>query len=204
MKNLISRIIKIELHMFQNVPNVGGPASCQQDRETFDIMRASQLESWSKAVAESYLIDLEESEKNGRNLMTEKYARMMESTSPIEYVKIKHLLPPLNSEVLILIEKIVYILLEWEKELAEKFPNLLKRGRPIYSADDTNFVTSIETYLKGELATYSHRTLELYYQDVLKQKTENINGSEKILRNMVIRYGIESLEEADKKYKSWV
>ena len=52
------------------------------------------------------------------------------------------------------------IVLDWEEELFRKYPFVLRQGRPIRSSSDTLFVTSLETYLKGELATYSLKTLE--------------------------------------------
>ena len=201
-ENLTAKIVEIEWKMFHNVPNIGGTAACQEDPKTFEIMRVSQAVSWSEAALESYLDDLTEAEKNGRNLLTEKYARMMKSTSPSEYAQIEHLLPPLNPEVPPLIDRIVKIVLLWQEELSEKYPYLLSRGRPIHSSDDTPFVTSIETYLRGELATYSPRTLELYYENVLKQKSENINGAEIALDYTIKRYGFNSLKEANEKLKA--
>jgi hypothetical protein len=95
-ENLIASIVQAEWEMFQVVPNVGGPAGCQQDPKTFEIMRSSQAVSWSETALESYLDDLVTAQRSGRNLLTEKYARMMESTAPAEYAAIEHLLPPLT------------------------------------------------------------------------------------------------------------
>ncbi len=199
---LIAKIIDLEWNMFQKVSNIGGKASCQENPETFKIMRYSQAISWAEDALGSYLTDLSEAQKNKRNLLTEKYARMMKSTSPWEYYdRIEHWLPTLEPETLQLIDNIVKIVLEWEKELAAKYPNLVERGRPIHSTDDSQFVTSIETYLRGELATYSLTTLELFYKNVLKQKSENINGSEITLNSMVKQYGFNSLKEANEKIK---
>lgn len=199
---LIAKIIELEWNMFHNVSNIGGTASCQKNPETFKIMRYSQAISWAEDALESYLTDLSEARKNKRNLLTEKYARMMKSTSPLEYYdRIEHGLPTLEPETLQLIDNIVKIVLEWEEELSTKYPHLVERGRPIYSTEDSQFVTSIETYLRGELATYSLRTLELYYENVLRQKSENINGSEMTLHAMTKQYGYNSLEEANEKNK---
>lgn len=200
-EELIAKIIEIEWKMFESVPNEGGKAPCQQDFTTFRIMRKSQLMTWSEATLQSYLENLISAEKSGRNLMTEKYARMMASTAPGEYQKIKHLLPPLSEEVLSLIEKIVEINLEWQVEVAKRFPYLHKKGRPIYSFEDTSDVVSFETYLRGELATYSQKTLELYYKHVLWQKENQINGAEMVLLNMVKEYGFKSLDEANEVLK---
>jgi hypothetical protein len=201
-RTLIAQIIDLEWNMFQNGHNAGGTASCQEDPKRCEIMRFSQAMSWSEAALESYLGDLTEAQDNKRNLLTEKYARMMESTSPLEYyARIDQRLPHLAAETLQLIEGIVTIVMSWEEELAVKFPNIIQKGRPIHSSDDTIHVTSVETYLRGELATYSPSTLKLYYENVLKQKSENINGSEITLNIMVKQYGYNSLEEANEKNK---
>jgi hypothetical protein len=124
---------------------------------------------------------------------------MMKSTSPFEYAQIEHLVPSVDPEVRPLIDKIADILLQWQEELAERFPHILGRGRPIYSSQDTPRVTSFETYLRGELMTWSKRTLELHYESLSKQKLENTNGSEIVLEHMVKRYGYTSLKEANEK-----
>ena len=201
-EDLIAKIVKVEWKMFAEVPNIGGKAACQEDYNTFEINRSSQAMSWSEATLNSYLSDLIEAEKNGRNLLAEKYARMMQSTSPSEYAAIKHLLPPLDTEINALIDKIVEIVLEWEEILLNKYPYILKRGRPLRSEDDTPDATSVETYLRGELATYSLGTLRLYYENVLWQKSENINGAELTLHHTVKCYGFRSLEEANEKLKT--
>jgi hypothetical protein len=198
-EDLVQEIVEIEWRMFQNVHNIGGPAPCQDDFKTFEIMRYSQAMAWSEVTLESYLDDLIAAEETGRNLVTEKYGRMMESTSPLEYARIKHLLPALDHEVLPLIDKIVATTLKWQEELMQKFPYLVRRGRPIHSSEDTLFVTSFETYLRGELVTYSSQTLKSYYQDVVNYERENENGAMITLEYTVKRYGYDSLEEADSK-----
>ena len=201
-EDMIDSIIEVEWKMFQDVPNIGGMAACQDDLETFRIMRAGQSASWSNAILESYLDDLNEAKGSGRNLLTEKYARMMRSTSPLEYAQIEHLLPPVDPEAVELIERIVRIVLEWEEELFEKFPYIIKRSRPLFSREDSIGVTSMETYLKGELSTYSLRTLELYMDHIQKEQSENVNGSAITLLYMIKQYGYDSLEEANEKIKS--
>ena len=193
-EELIAKIVSSEWTMFQNVTNVGGRAACQDDFETFSIMRSSQASAWSEAALASYLEDLTEAQENDRNLLTEKYARMMEFTAPQEYARIQHHLPPLDQEARSLIDWIIQINLAWEVELSAKFPYIRRRGRPASSSADAPHVTSIETYLRGELATYSPRTLALYYQNILEQKASNINGAELVLAATMQRYGFSSLE----------
>jgi hypothetical protein len=201
---LIDNIIEAEWKMFQEVHNIGGKAACQDDFNTFKIMRASQAESWSEAMLESYLDDLTAAEGSGRNLISEKYARMMRSTSPSEYARIEHLLPLLDPKAVELIEKIVKVELEWGQELIEKYPYLVKRGRPLFSSEDSVSVTSTETYLRGELATYSFKTLELHLEHIQKEQTENINGAAITLLYMMKQYGFSSLEEANEIVKNRV
>jgi len=196
--SLIEKIVSIEWVMFQNVNNIeGGTASCQKDKKTFEIMRIVQFISWQEDTLESYLNDLEDAQKTERNLLTEKYARMMESNSPSEYAQIKHLLPPLDPEVPPLIEKIIEISRNWEEEVIKEYPFVTRRGRPVDSSDDNELVTSIITYLRGELATYSKKTLSLYYDNLLALKSRNINGAKLILEETVKKYGYETLEKAN-------
>ena len=56
-------------------------------------MRKSQFLTWDTETLESYRRDLTEAEDKGWNLLSEKYARMMESTAPIQYEKLKKHLP---------------------------------------------------------------------------------------------------------------
>ena len=173
-EDLISRIIEIEWGMFSTVKNRGGRASCQEEPETFKIIRTSNFMNWSPATLESYLQDLEDTKKAGRNLMTEKYARM------------EGLLPSPDTETLSLINKIIAIECRWLEELAIKSSHL-KPARPIYSADDSPWGVSSETYTRGELATYSKRTIELYYEDILDMKLKNLNRIEIIFNTMLER-----------------
>lgn len=201
-EHLIDSIVEAEWGMFQNVHNIGGRASCQDDFKTFKIMRVSQAESWSEVTLESYFDDLTEAKNSGRNLISEKYGRMMNSTSPAEYARIEHLLPPLDPEAVELIEKIVVIELGWGQELNEQYPYIAERGRPLFSTEDSISVTSNETYLRGELATYSLKTLKLYLEHIQKEQSENINGAAITLLYMMKQYGFASLEEANEAMKA--
>jgi hypothetical protein len=192
-----ARIVETEWEMFQKVSNIGGRAACQDEWKTFEAMRRSQVAAWSEKALESYLKDLVAAEGEGRNLLTEKYGRMMKSTSPAEYGRIEHLLPALGGEVLTLIDSITAIVMRWEKELADMYPSVLSSGRPIHSSEDSPHVTSFETYLRGELSTYSVRTHSLLLDHFVKLEEDGINGSELTLAHTVRLYGYGSLEEAE-------
>ena len=72
------RIIKKEWNFFQQVENEGGRASCQEDPETFFIMRRSQFCAWPEELLNSYEADLTEAAAAGRNPLAEKYLRAEE------------------------------------------------------------------------------------------------------------------------------
>jgi len=190
-------IVSIEWDLFQQVQNIGGRASCQDDRETFFIMRASQLDAWTPAMRKSYLADLHAAAEDGRSPLSEKYAYMMERTDPVGYARVKDALPPRSPEKLALIDFICAVHVDWLRKLSRKFPLLTGRGRNIDRSWDTPYSTSMETYLYGELSTYSLNTLLLYrdFVEQLQQAGQNLN--ELILRNTVLRYGYSSLEETE-------
>lgn len=113
-QNLAEEITKLEWQQFQLTQNEGGRANCQEDWQTFRIMRMSQFLTWPLDLQESYKKDLERADSNGRNLITEKYARMMESTAPEIFERtikpyIKPILEPRKSEQ----EKIILTQVKW-------------------------------------------------------------------------------------------
>ena len=183
-QELVSGIVAIEWNMFQNVNSRGGRASCQDDRQSFELIRISNFLSLSEATLQSYMQDLEEAKVKGRNLLTEKYARM------------EGIIPTLNPEALPIIDKIVDIECNWAVGLSEKYPYVYP-ARPVRSVEDTPYAVSSETYSRGELETYSKRTLELYYNDLQDMQSQNINRLEVIYGNMVKRMGYESLDQAN-------
>lgn len=198
MQELVEKIVNEEWESFQHVHNIGGRASCQNDRTTFEIMRKSQFMAWSKAVGESYLNDLISARQCGRNLVAEKYAHMMKETSPEEYLRIKDLLPPVSLETEQLVEKIVTVHLQWQSAYIQEFPYLSGAGRPISAANEE---TSVEVYLRGELLTYSIHTLNLYLAMVQAYQQKKINLNRLIQSNTVGFYGYASLEDAEQKLR---
>lgn len=198
---LIENIIFLEWKQFQATQNEGGRASCQDDFETFNIMRQSQYLAWYDDVLESYYQDILEAEKKPWNLVTEKYARMMESTAPDEYKQLEDKLPKLSRERINKQEKIISKRVQWEEEFAKKYPALHDTARPIHTSEDTTWETSFETYERGELSTYSDKTVDLYLKMVQDMDDRGVNLSEITVSYMVKFYGYDSLEQANKKYE---
>jgi hypothetical protein len=195
LKDYIDAIIDIEWKMFDKVQNASGRAACQDDFFTFNIMRRSQFESWNERLCASYLFDLENALKEGRNLLTEKYARMMKYTAPLEFEKIKDRLPQLPEENQILAKCITEKNLKYYEKLRETYPRVCRKGRPAIQEQDNR--TSIEAYMMGELLTYSLQTLKLYeeYMNNLHIFGENI--PKRTLERTAQMYGYHSLDHAE-------
>jgi len=193
----LTEILEREWDMFQRVRGLDGPAPCQQDRQTFDIMRASQVKVWTQEIAESYVDDLRRADQAGRNLMTEKYARMMESTSPCECRRTGVVLPELDEGTARSVDSLVRMSVRWREEVEDAYPFLSGRGRPIRAFEDDRFTTSFETYLRGELSTYGPRTLRLLEEHYRVLAAAGENPAEIILTDTIRRYGLTSLERAE-------
>ncbi len=155
-----SELVLPEWRMFQDVQNEGGRADCQDDKLNFVRFRCAQFLTWTESMLESYRLDLLVAQAERRNLLTEKYAYMMASTDPDAFAEIKDLLPAIDVSKMHLIEEIVPIYVNWNEDLIKQQPRLAGR-RPIHRSEDNAYTTSFETYLRGELATYSLQTLRL-------------------------------------------
>lgn len=197
MNPIIEQIVEMEWEMFQNVRNTGGRAACQDDFETFDVMRKSQFLIWDLPLLESYWQDLQEGKAQGRNLVMEKYAYMMESTAPKEYEAIATGLPKISEEKQAMVEQIVAIQVGWREEFAEKYPHLSGQARIIHTSEDTLYDISFETYLRGELKTYSMQTLVLYGRRIVAFVQEQKNMTEEIMRYTTAFYGYKTLEDKE-------
>jgi hypothetical protein len=182
-RDLIEEILSRELTMFLSVPSAQR-SPCQEHPEGFKLHRRAQFSCWSEETLESYLHDLERARKNGTNLMTQKYARMDD------------LIPPLSSNPVI--DTIVGYKCAWQRTMMRNYPGILRGGRPLTSAEDSDFMTSFETYLRGELETYSDATLELLVRDILAKHAQGISMAEEIYTCLVRDLGYASLEEAEK------
>ena len=200
-ERLIFEIAQTEWELFQQVYNTGGRASCQDDPQTFFRMRMSQWMVYSDEVLLSYREDCREAVAEGRNPIFEKYGRMMESTYPEEYEEIKGHLPDV-SEKRELVEKIVAINLEWDAQMMREYPNLRKRGRVATTAEDGVMAgSSMESYLRGELSTYSMKTLALILQETEEAKQKGESLLKQTIANETAFYGYASLEDAEERYK---
>ncbi|MDN4482868.1 DUF4125 family protein [Demequina lignilytica] len=191
-------IVAHEWEQFQHVRGEGGRASCQDNPEEFEVQRLGQFLTWPMDLLDSYASDLDAADAAGRNLLTEKYARMMESTEPERYAReLAPHLPALSPDRVAEQEEIIAIQVAWAREFHAGYPALGAGMRVLTTAEDTLAATSFETYLRGELGTYSDRTLALYRAlvDGLIAAGENLTW--RTVAYTVILAGYEDLDAAE-------
>ena len=197
----IGTIVGIEWEMMDKVQNCGGRAHCQDDWETFRLMRTSQMRAWNQPMLDSYLDDLRSAQTEGRNLLCEKYAYMMERTDPAGYERIKHVLPEISPERRAFMEPAVQIQVQWAEDFAHDFPKFAGRGRMIRAADECCGMTSVETYQRGELYSYGEETQLLYCEFVFRCEQEGKNLTYLVREQMAKMYGYESVEDCERPAK---
>lgn len=117
--------------------------------KTFYAMRRMSHSVLSIDTLQSYFQDLIIAVALGRNLVTEKYARM------------DNLLPPLPRNKVI--EDIIHIESKWLQSLHKKYPLTIR------------FDEKFTKYASGELTTYSQPTLKLYQRDIIDAYNKGIN-----------------------------
>lgn len=200
-EELVDYMVSLEWQAFDEVQNQGGRADCQDDWSTFSIMRKSQYLAWPKTLVIQYIRDFKTANDKHWNLITEKYGRMMKTTCPAEYAKICDKLPTLTAAQENIIEQIVKIQVSWMEQFAEEYPNMAFNSRSIHTSEDNPYNTSYETYLRGELSTYSHETLKMYGAFVVDLARTGENLAKIIMTNTAILYGYESLEYAEESLK---
>lgn len=198
-QDTIQRIVELEWKMFDKVKNEGGRADCQDDWNTFSLMRKSQYMAWDEALLESYLKDLEIAWSKGWNMIMEKYARMMKTTAPTRYEELATELPIITEDRIAIQENIIAIQVAWMEEFAEKYPKMAGNSRSIRTATDNPYNTSYETYLRGELSTYSERTFVLYGRFIAAMYNSGKNLAYEIMTNTAKLYGYDSVEDAENK-----
>ena len=198
-EQLVDEIVKMEWEAFDHVKNEGGRASCQDNWLTFEIMRKSQYLTWTTEMLMQYRDDFAANTAKGWNPITEKYARMMESTAPEEYEKLRETLPEISEEKTEIMEGIIAIQVAWMEAFAAKYPKVAGNARSIHTYEDTPYNTSYETYLRGEMGTYSDTMLLLYGAFVAGLAKEGKNLAYLTMEHTVHMYGYADVETAEQK-----
>ena len=194
---LIKEIIDNEWGMFTTVQNIGGRASCQDNRKTFDIMRRAQFEAWDDVSLAWYRRDLDTAASCGRNLVAEKYGYMMEWSDPEGFAAIADQLPSAGPARQRLVDEVLAIFVRQTEVLIEKYPKFFRGSRPLRRNRDRRSFVSMETYLMGELKTYSEETLLALFSHIKKQEAHGISVAFEINNNTAKLYGYEGLDDAE-------
>ena len=87
----------------------------------------------------------------------------------------------------------------WAKDFRERYPKLGEAMRALTTTEDTPSATSFETYLRGELGTYSDQTFERYEAMIGERAAASPqrNITEETLLHTVQLGGFDTLEEAE-------
>ena len=96
-------------------------------------------------------------------------------------------------------EAIIAIQVGWMEEFAKKYPHMAGNARRIHTSEDTPYDTSYETYLRGELGTYSDDTLYLYGRFVVGLERQGKNLAYMIMDNTAKLYGYRDVKDAEEK-----
>ncbi len=178
----VREILDLEYQMFQTV-NTAQRAPCQDDPRGFALYRGAQFSAWSPDTLESYLADLQTARASGRNLLTEKYAHM------------DGLLPAPAPDALR--DQIVRVQRRWQEQLGRRYPKFMARARPVGTGGGRTTGTSFETYLAGELATYSRCTLSRLHRDTMTYEAAGKNMAEEIYVHLVQQLGYATIQETE-------
>ena len=187
---LITDVVSNEWEMFTNTNNIGRRSSCQDQKGNFIASRAAYWNMFDEQVLSSYLNDLSNAKSNKINLAAQKYGYMMESTDPDYFKTIKHLLVPVSDKKLKLVDSIMLIYMKWEESLISS--SLDNKNRVLYKQYDSKYNTSVETYMRGELTSYSEETLSL----ILAQFLKNVSDGENPVKNYLLT--LKNYEEGSK------
>jgi hypothetical protein len=172
-ENLIQHIVDLEWPMFHAV-KASEPAACQEEERTFRLMRWMSHSVLPAPILEAMAAHLEQATAQGRNLMTEKYARMGNQ------------IPPLKDSPLI--GAIVAAERSWMQALNRLYPLTFPGAGERF-----------EAYLAADLETWSDQALELYHGFVQAALAGDRNPVQARYGNLFKRLGYASIEEREHK-----
>ena len=170
---LVQEIVDREWEMMSNVVS-DGRSLCQERPGTFRAMREMTHSVLSRDTLASYAGDLRNAALEGRNLVTEKYARMEGKIPPVSECP--------------LIARIVAIESAWMNDLCEAFPLTFRSA-----------VAYFERYESCELETFSDATLTLLYRDVLAARESGRNLVRERYESLFAKLGQGTLAEVEEK-----
>ena len=106
-------------------------------------------------------------------------------------------LPVKDAKTRAIVDQIVDIQVGWMEEFAKEYPKLAGDARDITKENDSLYNTSYETYLRGELLTYSDELIKMYGKFIVGLFHEGKNLAKMTIENTVHMEGFKSLDEAE-------
>ena len=96
-------------------------------------------------------------------------------------------------------EQVIAQQVAWAADFRSRYPKLGEAMRVLTTTEDTPTSTSFETYLRGELGTYSNATFDLYEAMIRERTTATPqhNITEETLLHTVQLGGFSTLDEAE-------
>ena len=167
-ETLVTRIIALEQEMFEGISTFER-SPCQDRLKTFRLMRWMTHSVLPTDILLSYLDDLQSASDEGRNLMTEKYARIDD-------------IIPGDAAAKAAIDRIVAVEDAWMTPVRQDFPRSFPRGGEGFHA-----------YIASELETFSPRTLALFEDFVETARAQGRNLVRERYENLFRRLGYASL-----------
>lgn len=191
---LIQQLIDLEWQFFTQVQGLNGRAVCQENPQTFALMRRAQHQIFSEKTLDALMNDLLDAAEAGRNPMTEKYARMMEQSDPAYFAReLAAECPPLSAEKTAAIQALRQVFADAQASFSEKELARQVQGRVAVSG--AGEVSGLD-YLMGEMATWSLDTLNAAHEDIRGWLAAGRNPVEVIVAYTVEAYQVKAQEEA--------
>jgi hypothetical protein len=91
--------------------------------------------------------------------------------------------------------------MDWQRAMFRDYPAVMAGARPLTAESTRAQITSFETYARGELETYSERTLGLLHRDLLEIQARGESLSEKVYDYLLRASGYASLKDTEMKLK---
>ncbi len=114
-----------------------------------------------------------------------------------KYARMEGLIPAVNDSRFI--DLIAGVLVTWQEAFIREYPHIMSGGRPLTPKEEKGNLVSFETYLRGELETYSEKTLAFLYDDILRCQNQGGTFPKIIYTYLVREKGYDSLDRAEEK-----
>lgn len=153
----IRELLVLEWELFDAVAGLEGRASCQDDARSFFVYRLAQYLAFPFSFAHMVLDDARRLRDQGRNPVSEKYARMMAATDPDRYQSTWAGILPATSPVrACALRELERALAPFSSAASQEMPSATAHARVESSLPQR---VSAADYLLGEVSPYSLRTI---------------------------------------------